>query len=379
MKKVIILLICISLLIPFSVKAEDITPLAKSAVLIDYNSGKVLYDKNKDERRSVASLTKMMGLILVFEQIDKGKLNINDYLIVSKNAKEMGGTQIWLEEGEKISVDDLLKGVTMASANDAMVVLAEKISGSEKEFVKLMNKKAKELNLKNTNFKNCTGFDEDGAYSSSYDMALIAKELIKHEKILSYTGKYEDYIRENTDNKSWIVNTNKLVKFYQGVDGLKTGYEDKAGSTLAVTSLKNRLRLIAVTLGYSNTKDRNKEAMELLDYGYSKYEGRLIFKKGKTMKKVKVPKSLNEKVSLNLKNNVIITLKKNEKKKKYTYSYKINDLKLPIKRGDTVGYLLLKDKNKIVNKTPLITNKNIQKASFFNQYLKVLSDFLGGT
>ena len=211
MKKILFLIVFLSFIFPCFVNASDITPNAASAVMIDYNSGDILYEKNKDERRSVASLTKMMSLLLVFEKIEAGKINVDEFLVVSRTAKEMGGTQIWLEEGEKISVDDLLKGVTMASANDAMVLLAERASGSENAFVEEMNKKAKVLNLKNTHFENCTGFDSEGAYSSAYDMSIIAKELIKHKKVLSYTGKYEDYIRENSDNKSWIVNTNKVV------------------------------------------------------------------------------------------------------------------------------------------------------------------------
>lgn len=210
MKKICLFLFSLTFLIP-SVYADDLVPNAKSAVLIDYGTGEVLYSKNKDERRSVASLAKMMGLILIMEKIDSGTLKTDEVLTVSKTAKEMGGTQIWLEEGERISVDDLLKGITLASANDAMELMAERVSGTEIKFVEEMNRKVKELNLKNTHFTNCTGFDEDNNYSSSYDMALIAKELIKHSKILDYTSRYEDYIRENTNNKTWIVNTNKVV------------------------------------------------------------------------------------------------------------------------------------------------------------------------
>ena len=213
MKKIVIFLLISVLFIPIMVKADnlDITPGASKAVLIDYDTGKILYEKKKDEKTSVASLTKMMGLIIIFEKIEDGSIKINEIITTSKNAKEMGGTQIWLEEGEKISVDDLLKGITMASANDAMVAMAERVSGTEKEFVKEMNRKVKELGLKNTNFVNCTGFDEEGGYSTAYDMALIAKELLKHKKVLDYTRKYESYIRENSDNKTWIVNTNKVV------------------------------------------------------------------------------------------------------------------------------------------------------------------------
>ncbi len=213
MKKIILFLLMSIILIPGFVSAEDldITPNGKSAILMDYNTGQILYNKNANSKTSVASLTKMMGLIIIFEKIENGSLKTNEILTISKNAKEMGGTQIWLEEGEKISVDDLLKGITMASANDAMVAMAERVSGTEQEFVKEMNKKVKKLGLKNTNFVNCTGFDEKDGYSSAYDMALIAKELLKHKKVLDYTSKYESYIRENTDNKTWIVNTNKVV------------------------------------------------------------------------------------------------------------------------------------------------------------------------
>lgn len=378
MKKIILILCLSFLFIPFRVVAIDVTPYAKSSVLIDYNSGKVLYDKNKDKKVSVASLTKMMGLILIFEKIDNGSVKLNEMLTVSRTAMDMGGTQLWLEKGEKISVDDLLKGITMASANDAMVLMAERVSGSENKFVKEMNKKAKRMGLKNTHFVNCTGFDEEGHYSSAYDMALIAKELIKHDKILSYTGKYEDYIKEGTKDKSWIVNTNKLVKFYPGVDGLKTGYTDDAGSTICVTSLKNNLRLIAVLLGYNNTKDRNKEATNLLDYGYSRYKNNVLLRKGMVIKKVKVPKSLNEKIKLVLKDDVKVLTKKQEKLKKYSYKIKTNNITLPIKRGSFLGTLDLIYDSKVISKTPLIANRDIRKASFLKEYLKVLSDFLGG-
>ncbi len=202
----------------FALEKEEyanITPNAFSAVLIESTTGKVLYNKSANEMHPVASLTKMMGLILIFDALENGSLKLDEMVTTSRNAKEMGGSQIWLEEGEKISVNDLIKGITMASANDAMVLMAERIAGTEEAFVKMMNEKAKELGLKNTYFKNSTGLDEDGQYSSAYDMAIIAMHLLKHEKILDYTSVYEDYIRENTDNKTWIVNTNKVVfKFY---------------------------------------------------------------------------------------------------------------------------------------------------------------------
>lgn len=380
MKKITLILLISILFIPNIVKANklDITPNAKSAILIDSNTGEILYQKNKDQKTSIASLTKMMGLILIFEKIDNGSLKTSEILTTSKNAKEMGGTQIWLEEGEKISVDDLLKGITMASANDAMVLMAERVSGTEQEFVKEMNKKARQLGLKNTNFVNCTGFDEKGAYSTANDTALIAKELLKHKKIINYTSKYESYIRENTDNKTWIVNTNKLVKYYKGVDGLKTGYTDEAGSSLAVTALKENLRLIAISFGYNDTNTRNNEAKAMLDYGFNQYKSTNIYKKNKVIKEIKLDKSDQNKVKLLLKEDLNVIEKKGEKSKKYTYQIKLNNINYPTKKGETLGTLYLKDNNKTLKEISLITDRNINKASIMKQYLRVVKNFITG-
>lgn len=382
MKKIFIPLLISLVFVPTIVKANtlDITPNASKAVLMDYDTGEILYEKNKDKKTSIASLTKMMGLILIFEKIENGSLKQDEILTTSKNAKEMGGTQIWLEEGEKISVKDLIKGITMASANDAMVLMAERVSGTEQEFVKEMNKKAKELNLKNTNFVNSTGLDEEGNYSTAYDTAIIAKELIKHKKVLNYTKEYESYIRENTDNKTWIVNTNKLVKFYKGVDGLKTGYTEQAGSSLAVTAKQNGLRLIAISLGYNNTKTRNSEAIAMLDYGFHQYESKTLIEKTKKIKEIKLDKSNINKVNLFLKDDLTITTKKGEFKKNYTYNIKLNKLSYPVKKGDTIGYLYLKEQttNKTIKKVPLTTDQNIEKASILKQYIRVIKNFLTG-
>ena len=214
MKKILYIFTLTLLFIPI-VKAEDITPNAKSAILIEASSGKVLYEKNIDEKSAPASMTKMMSLLIFMENIDNGNLKMDEVIRVSKHAASMGGSQIFLQENEEMKVVDLLKGISIGSANDATVALAERISGTEEEFVNLMNKKAKELGLKNTNFKNSTGLDIANHYSTVYDMSVIARELVKHEKILEFSSIYETYLRENTDNKFWLVNTNKFIfKFY---------------------------------------------------------------------------------------------------------------------------------------------------------------------
>ena len=235
MKKVLLFLLLISCCFT-KVYAIDLAKNAKSSVLIEASTGEIIYEKNKDEKLAPASMTKMMSLILIMEAIEKGNIKLNQIVTISENASKMGGSQIYLETNEKMSVDDLLKGICMASANDAVVALAETIYGSEDEFVKEMNKRAKVLGLKNTNFMNATGLDDENHYSSAYDMALIAKELVSHKKVLEYSSNYEDYLRENTNKKFWLVNTNKLIKTYDGMDGLKTGYTEKAGYCLTATA-----------------------------------------------------------------------------------------------------------------------------------------------
>ena len=216
MKKYFIFLFLILLiLVPFSVfalESDDIIPSATSGILIEANTGKIIYEKDINKEVSIASMTKMVAQIIILEQIENNKIKWSDVITVSKNAEEMGGSQIYLKQGEKITVEDLMKGISMASGNDATVQMAEVIAGSEKKFVDMMNKKVKELGLKNTQFENCTGLDEDGHYSSADDMAMIARDLIvNHPEILRFSSMYEDYLREDTDNKFWLVNTNKVV------------------------------------------------------------------------------------------------------------------------------------------------------------------------
>ena len=218
MKKVNKFLILIMMfLIPVQVLAveseeSDLIPNAISGILIEANTGKIIYEKNKDDQVAVASMTKMVAQIIILDEIEKGTINWNDVVTVSKNAADMGGSQIYIEEGEKITIEDLMKGISMASGNDATVQMAEVIGGTESKFVELMNKKVKDLGLKNTQFKNSTGLDEDGHYSSAYDMAMIARELVvNYPEILRFSAIYEDYLREDTDNKFWLVNTNKVV------------------------------------------------------------------------------------------------------------------------------------------------------------------------
>lgn len=360
------------------VNGEGLIPSAKSGLLMEASTGTVLFEKEKDTKVSVASMTKMVLQIIVLEKVEAGKLKWDKVIKVSKNAAGMGGSQIYLQAGERMNIRDLFKGVSMASANDASVALAEEISGSEADFVKLMNKKVRELGLKNTKFKNCTGLDEEDHYSSAYDMAIIARELLKHEQILDYASVYEDYLRVNTPNKFWLVNTNKLVRFYEGADGLKTGHTDAAKYCLAATAKRNNIRLIAIVLGVDQGKIRNSETMELLDYGFQNFKMKIIKKQDTNMKIIHLDKADKEKINLVPSYDVGVLQNKNDTDKKYTYDIKVDTIVLPVKKGDIVGEIHVKEKNKVIQKVPLISNTTAKKISFPKLYLKILRETFVG-
>ena len=288
MKKILILLLLlISIPLVKAEETEDLAPNAKSAIMIEASTGEILFQKNKDEKLAPASMTKMMSMLLIMEEIENGNLKWNEMITTSEKASSMGGSQIFLKVGEKMTVEDLLKGVAIASGNDAVVALAERVSGSEEQFVKRMNIRAKDLGLKNTNFINATGLTGDNHYSSAYDMSLIAKELVKHEKILEFTSTYEDYLRKDTKSPFWLVNTNRLVRFKEGVDGLKTGFTDEAGYCLTATMKKDNMRLITVVMKEENTSKRSADTTKMLDYGFNIYMVQTILDEKTTIEPVK--------------------------------------------------------------------------------------------
>lgn len=379
MKKVVAFILILVLLIPGVTFAEDDpTPNAGSSILMEVSTKTILYEKNKDSQVAVASLTKMMAQILILEAIESGNLTWEEQVKASSNAAGYGGTQIYLQPGEMMSVRDLMKGITMASANDATVVLAERIAGSEEAFVKMMNEKAKKLGLKNTNFMNPTGLDEDNHYSSAYDMALIAIELLKHDEILEFSSVYEDYLRTDTPNKFWLVNTNKLVRFYDGADGLKTGFTDNAGYTMAVTAKRNDMRLIAIVLGEAVSKVRNQETTSLLDYGFNLYKVQVIKKQGDVIKTVDLNKATKNKVDVVLDRDITVLSKKSDTEKSYTEKVNINEVKLPLKENQIVGNIEIYDQGKQIGSYPLIVKENVKKKNIFKLFLDNLKDIVVG-
>lgn len=381
MKKILfmIFIFIISVNVVYANNNANLIKNAKSGVLMEASSGKIIFDKNKDEKVAVASMTKMVAQIIILENIENGNLSWDEVVTVSSNASGMGGSQIYLQTGEKMTVRDLLKGITMASANDATVAMAERISGTESQFVKLMNEKIKSLGLKNTVFKNSTGLDEEGHFSTAYDMAIIAKELLKHDEILKISSVYEDYLRVNTPNKFWLVNTNKLVRFYDGADGLKTGFTDSAKYCMAVTAKRDNLRLIAIVLGEDTGKIRNSETMELLDYGFNLYKVDLIKSKNDVVGHINLDKASINNVNVYPINDISILGKKSDASINYSVEFKSNELSLPIKSNSVVGKIIVKSENNIIMEVNAIVRENVEKIGFLKLLLRNLKKIVVGS
>lgn len=347
---------------------------AKSAILLEQDTGTMLYDKNAHEKLPPASMTKIMTLLLIMEALDNGKIQLDEKIRISEHAASMGGSQIFLEAGEEMTVKDLLKGVAIASGNDASVALAERIAGSEDAFVEKMNEKVEELGLENTQFQNPTGLPAEDHYSTAYDMAIIAQHLLNHEEITDYTSVYEDYLRKGSEDEFWLVNTNKLVKFYPGVDGLKTGYTSEAKYCLTATAKKNDMRVIAVVMGAGSPKVRNSIVSNMLDYSFQHFETTNLYKKGAQVAKLNLLKAENSNIEVVASQPISTVHKKGEKAEKFTTSINLNDsIALPLKKGEEVGTILVKNGDKILSKTPLIAKKKAEPASLvtlFNRTLK---------
>ncbi len=343
---------------------------SESAILMDAESGKILYEKNIQEKLPMASMTKIMSMLLIMESINAGNLNYEETVLISENASGMGGSQVFLQAGEEYTVDDLLKCIAVSSANDAVVAMAEKISGSVDAFVELMNKRAKELGANNTNFTNPHGLDDENHYSTAYDMALIAKELLKHEEILKYTSIYEDYLTKPDGSQVWLVNTNRLVRFYDGVDGLKTGYTTEAGYCLTATAKKEDLRLISVVMKSPSAEDRSSDTSTLLSYGFNSFKSNVIYSKDDSLGSVRVEKGKISEVDVYLKEDATEILSVTEKPADYTFNIKVDKIEAPVKANTVIGTAEIIDNNgNIIDEVEIIVKEDIESAGFFD-YLK---------
>lgn len=372
---IIMLMLVIMMCIPTSgiqIKEPQLEINAKSAVLIDANTGTVLYSLNKDTPLAPASVTKIMTLLLVFEAIEEGRLKYEDVLTVSENAASMGGSQVFLEPGETMQVEELLKCVIIASANDAALTLAEHTAGSEEAFVDLMNKRASELGMKNTHFENVTGLDDDvtNHLTTAYDIALMSRELIKYEKVSKYATIWMDTIR---NGEFGLTNTNRLVRFYNGITGLKTGSTSKAGFCVSATAKRDGLELIAVIMGAESSDVRNSCATKLLDYGFANYS--VYQNEGKDLGTIKVLGGSKDYVSIKFDDYNTLENKGNEDK--ITYEIVIDENAVaPIKKGDVVGKVNYFFNREIIGSSDIYCTETIDKISFWQYFLKVLYSFI---
>jgi D-alanyl-D-alanine carboxypeptidase (penicillin-binding protein 5/6) len=367
---------------PVGLAAEKQPNLAKeasSAIVIERDTGQVLFEKNSDEKLPPASMTKIMTLLLIMEAIDSGKITYDDMVRTSENAASMGGSQVFLEPGEEMSVRDMIKAIAIASGNDASVAMAEHLAGTEEEFVGMMNEKARQLGLKNTNFVNTNGLPEKDHYTSAYDLAMISKELLKYEDITEFTSVYEDYLRKGTDKEFWLVNTNRLVKFYPGVDGLKTGYTKEAKYCLTATAVKNGMRVITVVMGAPTPKERNSQITEMLDFAFSQYQTHQVYERDTYMMDLNVRKGNKKSVPIFTSESVSLVTKKGESIDNVTERVEWKEsLLAPVHKGDVVGTLYLERDGEILSETPLIAGDDVASASFWQMFKRIVGKF-GGT
>ena len=379
MKKLIVSFIFCFMLISNVFASEDLAPNSKSAILIETSTGKILFEKNADEKLAPASMTKVMSMLLIMEAIDSGKLNMNDEVVISDNASSMGGSQIFLQTGEKYKVSELLKGIAVASGNDAVVAMAEKIGGSVEGFVKMMNNKASELGLKNTHFDNPHGLDSENHYTTARDMSIMAQELLKHKEILNFTSIYEDYLKMNDGSSIWLVNTNKLVRFYEGVDGLKTGFTTTAGYCITTTAKRSDMRLLSVVMNAPSSDLRSKDTTNMLNYGFNSYQLDLLYNKDKNLGSVSIENGKKVKTKLYLKDDITILKKSGEEKGKYDYNLVLDKIKAPISKNQKVGYVeVIDNEGNIIKEEDVIIKEKIEKANIFDLFIRVIENLTSG-
>ena len=376
MKKLLIIFftffICLNTL-----EAGSLNIKAKSAISVESDTLKVLYEKDADSLMAPASMTKMMTLLLLMEAIDNNKIDLEEDVVISKNAASMGGSQIYLEEGKTIKVKDLLVSIAVGSANDSATLVAEKLGGTVDNFVSMMNDKAKSIGALNTTFKNPHGLDEEGHLSTARDMAIIASELVKHEDILKYTSVYETTITHANGKSIWLVNTNSLLKFYKGIDGLKTGYTDKALYCLTATMKRDNMRVITVVMGEESKENRTTDTINLMENAFSNYYKDILVSKNEKLGVLFIDNASNRNVPYYLKNDASAVLNNDIRNITYSYDIDLNNVKAPLKKGSVIGKLTLNYNNNSAT-IDVVVNEDVKKANFIRRMFNLLSDIVSG-
>ncbi len=348
---------------------------AKAAILVDGTAGSILMEKNSHEKFPIASVTKIMSILLIMEAVDSGKITYDDIVHVSEHSYSMGGSQVYLKPGEEFTVLEMLKAVVIHSANDATVALAEKVSGSEEAFVSMMNQKAKDLGMSDTNFLDCTGLTDEGHYSTANDIAVMSRELImKHPKVLELTTIWQDTFRNGTFS---LDNTNRMIRSYQGANGLKTGFTTKAGYCLSASAIRNNLQLITVVLGEPNDSIRFAEAKKLLDFGFANYDISQVNKKGEEVGTIDVKKGVSLSVKGIYADDVNLLLKKGDKGQIKREANLDENLTAPVKSGQKIGEVVYKINDKIMGKADVVADVDVEKASFVRIFFRMVVGWFG--
>ncbi|MFZ7120434.1 MAG: D-alanyl-D-alanine carboxypeptidase family protein [Eubacteriaceae bacterium] len=378
MKKFITLVISGLLIMNFAtVEAEDLELESLSTILIDADSGQILFEQNSHEQLPPASITKIMTMLIIMEEIDKGNIGLQDNVTVSQFAADMGGSQLYLEPNEVRIVDELLKAVAVESANDAAVALAEYIAGDYQSFISIMNKRAKELNMKDTNFENANGLPSSNHYSSAYDIALMSKELLKYSNIHNYLTIWMEDITIGVENDKirTIANTNKLLKLDNRVDGIKTGYTSEAKYCLSASAKQGNMKLISVVLQAPSSKVRFEETKKLLDYGFNKYKKDIIIEKNEPMGEVSITKGAKEKLQI-VANEGFSQLMETSVNKEYVKEINIQkNINAPVVKGDIMGKIIIKESGNVIKEVDLVASEDIPKITIFNLFNKLSKDF----
>ncbi len=372
----IILSICLLLVLSQSIYvfAQDTFDVeCKSAILIDAKSGKVMYEKNIHEKLPPASITKIMLLLLSMESLENERISLDDEVVITQNASSMGGSQVYLEAGETNTVEELLKAICVRSANDAAVALGEHIAGTEEMFVKMMNEKAKELNMKNTNFMNITGLPDENHYTSAYDISIMSAELLKYSQIHKWLTLWMASIMVGKDNdvKQQLVNTNKLIRFYKGANGIKTGYTSKAGHCLSASAQRGNLSLISVVLGCRSSNIRFNESRKLLDYGFANYDSKKICNKNDVIDNIDINKGKKENMDIVAEDDLNVLIKKGQKNNIEKEIVLPKIIRAPLKKNQKVGEMIIKVRGKETDRISLIAKEEVRKASVTDMFKKV--------
>lgn len=346
---------------------DKIVVEARSALLIEPISGTILYEKNIDEKFAPASVTKIMTMLLAMEAVDSGKITLQDKITCSENAKKMGGSTMLLDTGEIRTVEEILKGIAIASGNDAAVAMAEYLGGTEEAFVGMMNQRAQELGMVNTTFKNCNGLPQEGHLSTARDIAIMSMELLKHKTILKYTGTYMETISEGRKTPIELVNHNKLVRFFQGCDGLKTGYTEEAKYCISATAVHDGVRMLSVIMGAPTYKVRNRDASMLMNYGFSKFEGKKIFDKDADVEKIYLGKNTDRFFIAKAQDDLIIVVPRGTEGEPVN-KIVLNELKDSYNMGEVVGKCEVYLGDKKVGETALYADRDVTKANFLENF-----------